>query len=89
MIHEAVFYAAALWLAVLLAACAVRTVRAPSAGSRILALDTLVLVLVGMLVLWSAAEGASYLFDAALVLALLGFAGTLMAARFHGTGRVF
>lgn len=89
MIHEAVFYAAALWLGVLLVACAIRTVRAPSAASRILALDTLVLVLVGVLVLWSTAEGAPYLFDAALALALLGFAGTLMAARFLGTGRVF
>ena len=89
MIHEAVFYAAALWLGVLQVACALRAARAHSAGSRILALDTLVLLLVGMLVLWSAAEGVSYLFDAALVLALLGFVGTLVAARFHGTGRVF
>lgn len=89
MIHDAVFYAAAIWMGVLQMACALRAARAASSARRILALDTLVLLLVGMLVLWSAAEGASYLFDAALILALLGFLGTLVAARFHGTGRVF
>lgn len=87
--HELVFYVAALWLSGLVIACALLVLRAPSTASRILALDTLVLILIGLLVLWSAAEGVPYFLDAALVLSLLGFVGTLAAARFHGEGRIF
>jgi multicomponent Na+:H+ antiporter subunit F len=87
--HEAVFTIAALWLAVLVIACAVLVLRARSAASRILALDTLVLILIGLLVLWSDSEGVSYFLDAALVLAVLAFVATLAVARFHGEGRVF
>ena len=89
MIHETVFLLAALWLTLLLLACAVLVLRARSVASRILALDTLVLLLIGLLVLWSDSEGVSYFLDAALVLAVLGFAATLAAARFHGEGRLF
>ncbi len=87
--HELVFYVAALWLSALVIACAVLVLRARSTTSRVLALDTLVLILVGLLVLWSDAEGVSYFLDAALVLSLLAFAGTLAVARFHGEGRIF
>ncbi len=51
--------------------------------------DTLVLLLIGLLVLWSDAEGVSYFLDAALGLAVLAFVGTLAAARFHGEGKMF
>ena len=87
--HELVFYLAALWLTGLVIACAVLVLRARSTASRILALDTLVLLLVGLLVLWSDAEGVPYFLDAALVLSLLGFVATLAVARFHGEGRIF
>lgn len=87
--HEAVFYFAVLWLSGLVIACTVLVLRARSTASRILALDTLVLLLVGVLVLWSDAEGVPYFLDAALVLAVLAFAATLAAARFHGEGRIF
>jgi multisubunit Na+/H+ antiporter MnhF subunit len=87
--HELVFYLAALWLTGLVVACAILVLKAQSTASRILALDTLVLLLVGLLVLWSDAEGVSYFLDAALVLSLLGFVATLAAARFHGEGRIF
>lgn len=87
--HQAVFYIAALWLTGLVIACAIRVLTARSMASRILALDTLVLFLIGLLVLWSDAEGVPYFLDAALVLAVLAFAATLAAARFHGEGRVF
>ena len=87
--HQLVFYVAALWLGVLVIACAVLVLRARTTASRILSLDTLVLLLVGLLVLWSDAEGVSYFLDAALVLSLLGFVATLAAARFHGEGRIF
>jgi multicomponent Na+:H+ antiporter subunit F len=48
-----------------------------------------VLILIGLLVLWSDAEGVAYFLDAALLLALLGFIGSLVAARFYGEGRIF
>ena len=89
MIHEAVFAVAALWLTVLVLACLVVLLRSDSDGSRILALDTLVLMLIGLLVLWSASEAVSYFLDAALLLAALGFIGTLAAARFYTRGRLF
>ncbi|MDQ3435455.1 MAG: monovalent cation/H+ antiporter complex subunit F [Actinomycetota bacterium] len=87
--HQAVFYVAALWLTGLVIACALRVLSARSTASRILALDTLVLILIGLLVLWSDAEGVAYFLDAALVLSVLAFAATLAAARFHGDGRIF
>lgn len=80
---------ALVWLVVLLGACAVRVVGAPSSVSRILALDTLALVLIGLLVLFSVSRDVSYFLDAALILALLGFVATLGAARYHGRGRLF
>lgn len=89
MIHEVVFYAASVWVAGLVIACAVLVLRARSAASRIVALDMLVLLVIGLLVLWSDAEGVPYFLDAALLLALLAFMGTLAAARFHGGGRLF
>ena len=87
--HQLVFYLAALWLSGLVIACAVLVLRARTTASRILALDTLVLLLVELLVLWSDSEGVPYFLDAALVLSMLGFVATLAAARFHGEGRIF
>jgi len=89
VIHEVVFQVATIWLALLAVPCAVLVLRARSAASRILALDTLVLVLIGMLVLWSDAEGVAFFLDAALLLSLLAFMGTLVAARFYGEGGPF
>jgi multicomponent Na+:H+ antiporter subunit F len=89
VIHDVIFYAGSIWLAGLVIACAVLVLRARSTGSRIVALDMLVLLVIGLLVLWSAAEEVAFFLDAALVLALLAFMGTLAAARFHAGGRLF
>ncbi len=78
-----------LWLVVLLGACAVRVAHARSSVSRILALDTLVLVLIGLLVLFSASRDVSYFLDAALILAVLAFVATVAAARYYGQDRLF
>lgn len=88
MMHAAVFYAAAVWLTVLVAVCMARVVRARSTATRILALDTVVLMLVGMLALWSGFREQPFFLDAALALALLGFLGTLAATRFYRGGRL-
>lgn len=89
MTDETAFYLAVLWLAALGIGTGVKVLLARSAGGRILALDTLVVILIGLLVLWSIAEGVSYFMDAALMLAVLGFIGTLAAAHFSRDGRLF
>lgn len=87
--HEIVFQIATLWLALLILPCGVLVLRAGSTASRILALDTLILVLIGILVLLSDAEEVPFFLDAALLLALLGFIGSLAGARFYSRGRLF
>jgi len=87
--HDAVFYLGAAWLTVLLVACAALALRSASIPTRILALDTFVLVLTGLLILYAGWERVPYYLDAALILALLGFVGTLAAARFYGRGGLF
>lgn len=83
------FYPAAIVIVLLLGATGARAVRSPSVTARILAIDTAALLVIALLVLYSYWQRAPYFLDAALVLALLGFVGTLGAARFHGEGRLF
>jgi multicomponent Na+:H+ antiporter subunit F len=89
MIHEVVFQIAAVWIAALVLPCGYLVLRARSVATRIAAIDMLVLLIIALLVLWSDAEGVSYFLDAALLLSLLAFMGTLAAARFHGRGKLF
>ncbi len=87
--HEIVFYAAFAWITVLLVVSAAAVARLRSTTGRILALDTLTLILVALLVLYAAANRSSYYMDAALVLSLVGFMATLALARYHGERRIF
>lgn len=87
--HEIVFYVAAVWMTVLLVVSVLAVVRVRSTAGRILALDTLTLILVALLVLFVDAFRTPYFLDAALVLSLLAFLGTLAAARYHGERRIF
>jgi multicomponent Na+:H+ antiporter subunit F len=87
--HPFLFYLAVIWLAILLAVIAFEVVRARSTGSRILAADTLTLVLIALLVLVSHAARSPYNLDAALALALLSFVSTLAVGRYWGLGRPF
>ncbi len=87
--QELLFYAAVLWMSVLLVAGVFSVLRAGSAPSRILALDMLVLVVVALLALFSSSQRASYFLDAGLILAMLSFVSTLAASRYHGEGRLF
>lgn len=89
MTVDFIFTGAVIWLVVLMLICGILLVRGPRPGARIVALDTLVLVLVGMLVLYSAADGQTFFLDAALMLAMLGFIATLAAARHYGDGGPF
>ena len=87
--HELVFYAAFVWMTVLLVVSAAAVIRLRSTASRILALDMLTLILVALLVLYADANRTSYYLDAALVLSLLAFVATLALSRYYGERRIF
>jgi multisubunit Na+/H+ antiporter MnhF subunit len=87
--HAIVFYAAMAWLAVLAGAVMLVTLRSRSMAARILGVDTLTLLLVAALAVVAVRTGASSYLDVALFVALLSFAGTLAAARYLGTRRVY
>ena len=87
--HEIVFYAAFVWMTLLLVASATAVIRLRSTASRILALDMLTLILVALLVLYADAERSQYYLDAALILSLLAFVATLALSRYYGERRIF
>ena len=60
----------------------VRLFAGPSVADRIVALDGLLLVVVSALAVDAARTGRSALVDAIVVVGLLGFVGTAVAARF-------
>jgi multicomponent K+:H+ antiporter subunit F len=77
---------AAVTLAVLL--CAVRLLRGPTITDRVLALDTLYMNAVALIVLLGLRWDTPLLFEAALLVAMLGFASTVGLARFLTRGDV-
>ncbi len=87
--HETVYYIAMVWMTGLLCICIGLVVWARSALVRVLAIDTLVLVLIALLVLYSATTGKGYYIDAAIMLALLSFITSVAAARYHSEHRIF
>jgi multicomponent Na+:H+ antiporter subunit F len=87
--HDLVLHVAVVWTGALLLAGVVRVLRAQAPLSRLLALDMLSLILIALLLLQSALAAAAYYLDAGLALALLSFAATVAAARYHSTGRPF
>jgi multicomponent K+:H+ antiporter subunit F len=80
------FAFAAVGLAMLI--CAVRLVRGPELPDRVLALDTLYINLVAMVVLLGIRFGTELFFEAALLIALLGFASTVALSRYLARGDV-
>lgn len=85
--HELAVDLAVLWLAGLLIASVALTARRGTPAERILALDTLVYVLIGLLAVFAVDRHESYYLDAGLVLALVAFVATLAAARYYDEGR--
>lgn len=86
---DIVFYVAIAWLAVLLGVTVVRLAAASTTGQRILALDLLTLVLIGLLALTAGEDQRSYALDAALALALLSFVATLAACKYYENRKPF
>lgn len=60
----------------------IRLVIGPDTGDRILALDTMVVNAIGIIVLLGIALGIQIYFEAALIIAMLGFVSTVAYARF-------
>lgn len=87
--HSFVFYLAILWIAVLAGVTMFVIIRADSMITRILALDTLGVMLVAVLVLFAGAREVAFYLDAALLLALFAFIQTMVAARYHSEGVFF
>lgn len=59
-----------------------RLVIGPDAGDRILALDTMVVNVIGLIVLLGISQGTRLYFEASLIIAMLGFVSTVAYARF-------
>ncbi len=59
-----------------------RLLRGPDASDRILALDTLGINAIALLVLFGISSASTAYFEAALLLALLGFVGTVALCKF-------
>jgi multicomponent K+:H+ antiporter subunit F len=78
---------AALAVAALMLGCALllnlwRLVIGPDAEDRILALDTLSVNAAGLLILFCIQAGSTLYFEAALLIAALGFIGTVALAKY-------
>lgn len=77
---------AAVALAMLL--CAFRLFRGPEVTDRLLALDTLYINVVALVVLLGIHQQTELLFEAALIVAMLGFVSTVALARYLTRGDV-
>jgi multicomponent K+:H+ antiporter subunit F len=68
--------------------CLYRLLRGPGAADRVLALDTLYICTLALLVLLGIRLGSSVYFEAALLIAMLGFIGTVALGRYLARGKV-
>lgn len=60
----------------------IRLIIGPSTGDRILCLDTMVVNAIGLIVLLGINQGTQIYFEAAMIIAMLGFVSTVALARF-------
>ncbi|MCU0948875.1 MAG: K+/H+ antiporter subunit F [Porphyrobacter sp.] len=65
-----------------------RLFKGPGVADRILALDTMVINVIGIIVLAGIAGGEGTSFEAALLLAMVGFVGTVAYAKFMLRGDI-
>jgi multicomponent K+:H+ antiporter subunit F len=75
-------------IALSIALTAFRVVKGPDTPDRILALDTLYVNAVALLVVLGIYDRSSIYFEAALLIALMGFVGTVALARYLARGDV-
>lgn len=68
--------------------CLIRLITGPSMVDRLLALDTLFLNATCLIVILGIYWSSSFLFEGALLVAMLGFVSTTALARYFTTGHV-
>lgn len=76
------------FLALAMACAAIRILLGPRAQDRVLGMDTLSVNAMLLMLTFGIRSGASLYFEAALVIAVLGFVGTLALAKFLMRGEV-
>jgi multicomponent K+:H+ antiporter subunit F len=69
-------------VAISMVLCFLRLAAGPSLPDRILALDTLGINAIAFLVVFGMREHSNVYFDAALLIAMMGFAGTISLAKY-------
>ena len=79
---------ATLAIALAMVLCGVRLLRGPEVPDRILALDTLYINVVALVILLGIRWQTALMFEAALIVAMLGFVGTVALARYMTRGDV-
>jgi multicomponent K+:H+ antiporter subunit F len=79
---------AQIFLTVAMGAALLRILRGPRAQDRVVGLDTLYVNAMLLLMTYGIASGTTLYFEAALIIALLGFVGTVALAKFLLRGEV-
>ncbi|GGE74490.1 K+/H+ antiporter subunit F [Sphingomonas prati] len=75
-------YIAAVAIALALLLNGWRLLKGPALGDRIVALDTMVINVIGVILLIGIADGTATYFEAALLLAMVGFVSTIAYCKF-------
>ncbi len=88
MVLNGAVLAAQCLLAVGMACAVYRMLRGPRAQDRVLGLDTLYVNATILLLIFGIRTGSTLYFEAALIIALLGFVGTAALAKFLMRGEV-
>jgi multicomponent K+:H+ antiporter subunit F len=65
-----------------------RVIRGPEIADRVLALDTLFVNAIGLIVLYGMQSGKQTYFEAAMIIAMLGFVSTVAYARYMLRGNI-
>jgi multicomponent Na+:H+ antiporter subunit F len=79
---EMLLYAALVMISLAVAMAFLRVVRGPTLPDRVVAVDLIGISSVGLMVVGAAVSGERAFLDAAVVVALLGFLGTIAYARY-------
>lgn len=66
----------------------IRLLRGPSVADRVLALDTLYVTAMALVIVLGIVENSPLYFEVALLIAMLGFFGTVVLARYLARGKV-
>ena len=84
---NAVAYACLAILAAAFAIAFLRLVRGPTLPDRVVALELITTIFVGVVAVWAIASGQTVYLDVGIVLALVGFLSAVAFARFMVIGR--